>query len=49
VSEDFYVLFLLELHFREGSECVLGAGTGALIVVGYDESVYEVIDGGFLY
>lgn len=34
-------------EFREGLDNVLGAKTGALIVVGYDESIEEIIDGGF--
>jgi diadenylate cyclase len=33
--------------FREGLDNVLGAKTGALIVVGYDDSVRELVDGGF--
>ena len=33
--------------FREGLDNVLGAKTGALIVVGYDDSVREIVDGGF--
>lgn len=33
--------------FREGLENVLGANTGALIVVGYSPEVMEVVDGGF--
>lgn len=33
--------------FREGLDNVLGAKTGALIVVGYDDSVKELVDGGF--
>ncbi|QKG85624.1 DNA integrity scanning protein DisA [Kroppenstedtia pulmonis] len=33
--------------FREGLDNVLGANTGALIVVGYDEQVRELVDGGF--
>ncbi|SFS85447.1 DNA integrity scanning diadenylate cyclase DisA [Marininema halotolerans] len=33
--------------FRVGLDNVLGAKTGALIVVGYDESVRELVDGGF--
>jgi diadenylate cyclase len=33
--------------FREGLDSVLGAKTGALIVVGYDEGVRELVDGGF--
>lgn len=33
--------------FREGLDNVLGAKTGALIVMGYDESVREIVDGGF--
>jgi diadenylate cyclase len=32
---------------REGLDNVLGAKTGALIVMGYDESVKEIVDGGF--
>jgi diadenylate cyclase len=32
---------------REGLDNVLGAKTGALIVMGYDESVREIVDGGF--
>lgn len=32
---------------REGLDNVLGAKTGALIVMGYDESVEEIVDGGF--
>jgi len=32
---------------REGLDNVLGAKTGALIVIGYDESVEEIVDGGF--
>lgn len=34
-------------HFREGLENVLRAKTGALIVVGYDRSVTDLVDGGF--
>ncbi|BCU80361.1 DNA integrity scanning protein DisA [Polycladomyces abyssicola] len=34
-------------QFREGLDNVLGAKTGALIVVGYDDSVREIVDGGF--
>ncbi|SMO80116.1 DNA integrity scanning diadenylate cyclase DisA [Melghirimyces algeriensis] len=33
--------------FREGLDNVLGANTGALIVVGYDDAVREIVDGGF--
>jgi diadenylate cyclase len=33
--------------FREGLDNVLGAKTGALIVMGYDESIREIVDGGF--
>ncbi|MCS1352504.1 DNA integrity scanning diadenylate cyclase DisA [Mechercharimyces sp. CAU 1602] len=33
--------------FREGLDNVLGAKTGALIVMGYDECVSELVDGGF--
>lgn len=33
--------------FREGLDNVLGAKTGALIVVGYDDTVKEIVDGGF--
>lgn len=33
--------------FREGLDNVLGAKTGALIVVGHDDSVRELVDGGF--
>ncbi|WP_149453718.1 DNA integrity scanning diadenylate cyclase DisA [Pasteuria penetrans] len=33
--------------FRDGLENVLAAGTGALIVVGCDERVEEILDGGF--
>lgn len=32
---------------REGLDNVLGAKTGALIVIGYDEGVREIVDGGF--
>ncbi|RAL23305.1 DNA integrity scanning diadenylate cyclase DisA [Thermoflavimicrobium daqui] len=32
---------------REGLDNVLGAKTGALIVIGYDDSVHEIVDGGF--
>ncbi|TCW36649.1 DNA integrity scanning diadenylate cyclase DisA [Laceyella sacchari] len=32
---------------REGLDNVLGAKTGALIVIGYDDSVREIVDGGF--
>ncbi len=34
-------------EFREGLENVLRAKTGALIVVGYDQSIMEIVDGGF--
>lgn len=33
--------------FHEGLDNVLGAKTGALIVLGYDENVREIVDGGF--
>jgi diadenylate cyclase len=33
--------------FREGLDNVLGAKTGALIVIGHDENVHEIVDGGF--
>ncbi|WP_044642842.1 DNA integrity scanning diadenylate cyclase DisA [Risungbinella massiliensis] len=33
--------------FREGLDNVLSANTGALIVMGYDEKVEEIVDGGF--
>ena len=33
---------------RDGIERVIGAGRGALIVLGYDESVEEIISGGFV-
>lgn len=33
--------------FREGLENVLRAKTGALIVVGYNDEVKEIVDGGF--
>lgn len=33
--------------FREGLDNVLGAMTGALIVVGHDDRVRELVDGGF--
>nr|WP_220186020.1 DNA integrity scanning diadenylate cyclase DisA [Paenactinomyces guangxiensis] len=33
--------------FREGLDNVLGAKTGALIVMGYDETIREIVDGGF--
>lgn len=32
---------------REGLDNILGAKTGALIVIGYDSSVAEIVDGGF--
>ncbi|SHF09145.1 diadenylate cyclase [Seinonella peptonophila] len=34
-------------EFREGLDNVLGARTGALIVVGFDEKVKDIVDGGF--
>ncbi|MBO8172720.1 MAG: DNA integrity scanning protein DisA [Bacillaceae bacterium] len=34
-------------EFREGLENVLRAKTGALIVVGYDQSIMDIVDGGF--
>jgi diadenylate cyclase len=33
--------------FREGLDSILGAKTGALIIVGYDERVEAIADGGF--
>lgn len=33
--------------FREGLDNVLGAKTGALIVMGYDDQVCDIVDGGF--
>ena len=33
--------------FREGLDSILGAKTGALIMVGYDEGVRRITDGGF--
>ncbi|TCS94233.1 DNA integrity scanning diadenylate cyclase DisA [Hazenella coriacea] len=33
--------------FREGLDNVLGAKTGALIVMGYDDHVCDIVDGGF--
>ena len=33
--------------FREGLDSILGAKTGALIIVGYDERVRKIADGGF--
>nr|WP_312853913.1 DNA integrity scanning diadenylate cyclase DisA [Thermoactinomyces mirandus] len=32
---------------REGLDNVVGAKTGALIVIGYDEGVRQIVDGGF--
>ena len=40
-------LLLLVLPIREGIENVLRANTGGLIVLGYNEKVKGIVDGGF--
>lgn len=47
MSNDILRLIAPGTAFREGLDNVLGAKTGALIVVGYDAHVQEIVDGGF--
>lgn len=47
MSKDILRLIAPGTPFREGLDNVLGAKTGALIVVGYDAHVQEIVDGGF--
>jgi diadenylate cyclase len=47
MSNDILRLIAPGTPFREGLDNVLGAKTGALIVVGYDAHVQEIVDGGF--
>lgn len=47
MSNDILRLIAPGTPFREGLDNVLGAKTGALIVVGYDAHVQELVDGGF--
>jgi diadenylate cyclase len=47
VSSEILRLIAPGTALREGLDNVLGAKTGALIVMGYDESVKEIVDGGF--
>lgn len=47
VNSDILRLIAPGTPFREGLDNVLGAKTGALIVMGYDERVREIVDGGF--
>lgn len=47
MSNDILRLIAPGTAFREGLDNVLGAKTGALIVVGYDDHVKKIVDGGF--
>lgn len=47
MSSDILRLIAPGTAFREGLDNVLGAKTGALIVMGYDDRVQEIVDGGF--
>ncbi|MFC7442693.1 DNA integrity scanning diadenylate cyclase DisA [Laceyella putida] len=47
VSSEILRLIAPGTTLREGLDNVLGAKTGALIVIGYDDSVREIVDGGF--
>jgi diadenylate cyclase len=47
VMRDILRLIAPGTPFRGGLDHVLGAKTGALIVMGYDEKVREIVDGGF--
>jgi diadenylate cyclase len=45
--DDMLTLIAPGTAFREGLDNILGAKTGALIVMGYDHTVKEIVDGGF--
>jgi diadenylate cyclase len=45
--DDMLTLIAPGTAFREGLDNILGAKTGALIVMGYDGSVADIVDGGF--
>lgn len=47
ISSEMLRLIAPGTALREGLDNVLGAKTGALIVIGYDDSVREILDGGF--
>ncbi|WP_255724646.1 DNA integrity scanning diadenylate cyclase DisA [Shimazuella soli] len=45
--DDMLTLIAPGTAFREGLDNILGAKTGALIVMGYDNAVADIVDGGF--
>lgn len=47
MSSDILRLIAPGTEFRDGLDNVLRAKTGALIVVGFDEQVKQIVDGGF--